>query len=111
MSTRPRLLKGVNSGGHSTILRGLESFLRAISKIDGVSVRTGELTGKGNKSGQSSMKVTDTETGVKIDVAISSGRQEFYIIFPKSLDRKTIQSQLWEIFKRKFKRKVKRKVG
>lgn len=99
MSTRPRLLKGVNSGGHSTILRGLESFLRAISKIGGVSVRTGELTGKGNKSGQSSMKVTDTETGFKIVAAISSGRQEFYIIFPKSLDRKKIQSQLREIFK------------
>lgn len=99
MSTRPRLLKGVNSGGHSTILKGLESFLRAISKIGGVSVRTGELTGKGNRSGQPSMKVTDTKTGFRIVAAISSGRQEFYIIFPKSLDRKTIQSQLWKIFK------------
>ncbi len=99
MSTRPRLLKGVNSGGHSTILRGLESFLRAISKIGGIRVRTGKLTGSGNKSGQPSMKVTDMETGFKIVAAISSGRQEFCIIFPKSLNRKAIKSQLRKIFK------------
>ncbi|GEM_PF-6083126 len=100
MPTRRGTLKGIGTCGHSTVLEGLESFLEIIGKIDGATVKSGRVIGRGAKSGPR-LSINGTDTGFDITVAISRGRQEFRVLVQEPEKRKEIYENIVQAFEEK----------